>query len=301
MNTPPRDPPRGLTSSCAIVLAMFAGGPSACFQPPVDLPFADGGAQTDGEPTTTTAETTAGPADTGPNTATGSVPPIDDPSTGLADGTDTEVDSTTTTSATTATPDPDSTSGSGCPAEPACEGLVCGAPADQCPGSCGQCDPISTCIDDGAACGFEVGWPTDLGTTGTPPADTVFGHPVHVSIDGTLTGLGVLGGGQAGLARLSLYTDGGNGPGALVHATAAFAIAAGDNTVDVGGVPVAAGDYWLMVHLETVAPIRRSGSGQNQNTVAIAFHDFDTIPAVLDDAQITVDYQYNLFALLTES
>ncbi len=284
--------------------------PLACFDPNAVFIDAEDGSESTAMAPVPTTTAPADPDGAGPDDGTtgGDAPGNTGPGeTGSPDDTgavDPPDESTTTDAATGDDDGPNTTDGPGCPAPPECDALVCGAPPDGCPGSCGECSPFAQCIDDGAACGFALGWPNDLGFTGTPVPNLVFGHPVVLSNPANLTELGVLGDGQAGLARLSLYGSlgGPGGPGALLHASPEFALVAGDNTRTVSPpVALLPGTYWITIHLELESPIRRSAPGNTQNPIVIAFEDFNTIPGSLVNAQITTDYQYNLFARLTEN
>ncbi len=100
-------------------------------------------------------------------------------------------------------------------------------------------------IVDGSA--ITIGQKNVLGSQGRGDANTLQGIKASLGQAATLTSLSIYFKAAAGSARLSIYDDKGNYPGALRAQTAAFTPVAGWNTQNVQSpVVLAPGNYWLM-------------------------------------------------------
>lgn len=249
------------------------------------------GDATTGGPTTTTPTTTT-PTTTTTDTTT--MDPTVDPTTMGP------LDTTASTTSEVSATDSSSSSTTADPCDGVCEGLVCDM-VDGC--VCGECGPMATCAEDQTYCGLPVGFYNDFGTTDAPPAQAQFGFRFSVFEATTVRRLGVITAGAGAMVRLALYDHDGVGPANRLVQTGAVALYAnGNNEFDVGATPIAAGDYWVMLHTEGSTPLRRTFNGDKGYEVALrlAIPFASGFPATMDDELIDYDYRYNLYMIVEE-
>ena len=107
-----------------------------------------------------------------------------------------------------------------------------------------------------------IGWPTYFNNTTSVSGGVAIAYKVTVSTSTTLDRFGVIVGSAGGDAKMALYADTANAPGALVTASnsATPLSIAGTNFIDVPDVAVGAGSYWLAIRVNPSAAVGESTS-----------------------------------------
>lgn len=284
---------RSNTLGLVVLGTLLAGCP---FEEP---PVISEDSETTGEATTapgsSTEPTTVGPSTVDPTTDSTST--VDPTTMGSLDATSTDA----TTMEVSAT---DSTSGSSTtgedPCVAACDGLVCGE-ADDC--ECGECGPMIECSDDQTYCAMLVGYYNDFGDSPSVPGQLQFGFRFQVFAPTTVRRLGLISWGAGATVRLALYDHDGGGPAnRLVQTGAVMLYANGNNEFDVGATPIAAGDYWVMLHTQSNTPLRRTPNGVMgyEEALRTSIPFASGFPATMDDEETLSDYGYNLYMVVEE-
>jgi hypothetical protein len=287
-----------MTVMRSILLACSSAVLFGCFDdpPPIVDPSTTGTAG-DTTAATTLGMTTALPTTTTETTATTTVDPttVDSTTVGPLDTT-----AESTTSEGSATDSTSSSSTTGDPCVPACAGLVCG-PIDAC--ECGECGPMATCSTDQSYCGVPVGHPNDFGDVADLNPQLQFGHRFTVFAPTTVRRLGVISAGAGPQVRLALYDHDGAGPAnRLVQTGAVPLFANGVNEFDVGATPIAAGDYWVMMHTDVSTFVTRTFDGMTNYELALrsGIPFASGLPMTMNDEMVIDDYGYNLYMVVEE-
>jgi len=269
---------------------------SGCFEEPLPEPEATetGGDATEGVTTSTSTD----PSATSIGSATDSA---DSGSTSPAMTTIGPMDtgSDSTTSMVTATDTGEST-GPGDPCEPVCAGLACG---DQEMCNCGMCSAMATCADDQSYCGLPVGFYNPFADQAQVFGEVQLGFRFQIFENRTVRRLGVIAGGAGAEVRMALYGHDGNGPSnRIVQTGAVMLYAMGNNEFDVGATELAPGDYWVMLHTNGPAPLRRTPNLDNNYEIAVrgGIPFGDGFPMSMTDEMVVTDYRYNLYMVVED-
>lgn len=265
-----------------------------CFEEPLPDPAAT---ETGGDATESATTTSTDPSATSLGSATDSA---DSGSTSVSVTTiepPMETGSESTTSEGTAT---DESTGPGDPCEPVCAGLACG---DQEMCSCGECNAMATCSDDQSYCGLPVGFYNVFADQTQVFGEVQLGFRFQIFENRTVRRLGAIAGGAGAEVRMALYGHDGNGPSnRIVQTGAVMLYAEGNNEFDVGATALAPGDYWVMLHTNGPAPLRRTPNLDNNYEIAVrgGIPFGDGFPMDMNDEMVLMDYRYNLYMVVED-
>ncbi len=115
--------------------------------------------------------------------------------------------------------------------------------------------------------------------------------------------LGVIAGGAGAEVRMALYGHDGSGPSnRIVQTGAVMLYAMGDNEFDVGATELMPGDYWVMLHTNGPAPLRRTPNLDNNYEIAVrgGVPFGDGFPMDMNDEMVVMDYRYNLYMVVED-
>src|SRR5258705_7922757 len=126
----------------------------------------------------------------------------------------------------------------------------------------------------------------------TDSANALARNLVHLSQAGTLQSLSICLGPAAGQGRLGVYNSSGN----IVVQTAVFTPVSGVNTVQVGQVPLAVGDYWLAWFFSS--PTTGPGIDRTSGTAAWTSRTFGAMPSTLPAPSGTPTEHWSISATL---
>jgi hypothetical protein len=236
--------------------------------------------------------TTTPPATTATTGTTGT--------TGTSTGTDTVA--TMGPSDSTATSDADTSAATavdtGCVAD--CGDMVCGV--DACGASCGTCGPSATCADDQSWCALPIGFSVDLGSVGPVGPDVQVGHRITLFQPRVVRQLGVIAGAAGDDVRMALYTHDGTGPATQLVETSVATLARGANAIDVAPTSVDAGDYWIMIHVQSATQLAQTDAADaGYETATVDPAPFmDGFAASLVSETVDTDVRRNLYLVVED-
>jgi len=288
--------PTVLTCLAATAAAAAACLLPGCFEdPPMESDTSDSSGSTSAGMTSTTM-----PGTTTPGTTTASTGM--EVTTGASMTTVGSLDTSTDDGTTTMTSDTEASESSGttdsCVA--VCSEIACGS-KEAC--DCGMCsNDDATCADDQSYCALPIGFFNPFADQAQVFGNVQLGFRFEVFVPRTLRRLGAIAGGAGAEIRMAVYSDAG-GPDARIAQTGAVMLyAMGNNEFDVGATELMPGDYWVMLHTNGPAPLRRTPNLDDNYEIAVRSPApfMDGFPEVMNDESVIMDYRYNLYMVVED-
>lgn len=243
---------------------------------------------------TSITPTTSDPTTSAPTTSEPGTETMVDPTTTTVSVDDTSTDGTTSPVSETTS----DTTTNGDPCELACDGLACGE-VDAC--DCGMCGPMATCADDQSYCGEPIGYYNVFPDPEPMFGEVQIGYRINVLEPRTVRRLGVIASGAGSDIRLALYDHDGSGPANRIVQTGSVTLYAnGPNEFDVGSTPIMPGDYWVIIHTDSLTPLYRTLTYDFESCYRSMIPFASGFPVTMDDELIQDDFRYNFYMVVEE-